>query len=339
MIEALALELPVSHQLASLLDGSLAQALARLNAVLSEREGLLLEDAEDSEGGIDTEVSDNGNDTDATSATMTASMQDDEDVILLAPPRPQPSSFDSEFKAVNDAEALEAFLQQASHTLSAMREELRRKASSNAVVEALEGHYQAANEIFHKIRMCSASVLPDFPSVPSLASARASLAKRRFSISQYSWFADDGTASGEQPASPSTSTIPEASLPSPPLTAVRAFFEKESARLASKLPSRPPFEGWAEGISHVLSDASHFVQDEGEKLVGSVVDEAEKLRLALKFGAQRLLHYHELPEDFKNNKYILSSYRFIPISNWPHLLLSLFQWHNETVNGETELVK
>jgi len=43
-----------------------------------------------------------------------------------------------------------------------------------------------------------------------------------------------------------------------------------------------------------------------------------------------LVSYHELPEYMKENEFILNYYR----SEWPILnaVLSLFSWHNETIN-------
>ncbi|KAH9811909.1 hemolysin-III related-domain-containing protein [Melampsora americana] len=55
-------------------------------------------------------------------------------------------------------------------------------------------------------------------------------------------------------------------------------------------------------------------------------------------GASRLLTYHELPEEWKNNRYILSGYRFIPLDRWKELLFSGLQWHNETINIHTHLI-
>lgn len=85
----------------------------------------------------------------------------------------------------------------------------------------------------------------------------------------------------------------------------------------------------------VLHDGELFIREEGEKLKGWVDSETEKLRLALQMGASRLLTYHELPEEWKNNQFIVKGYRFIPLDRWHHLLLSGIQWHNETINIHT----
>lgn len=44
----------------------------------------------------------------------------------------------------------------------------------------------------------------------------------------------------------------------------------------------------------------------------------------------KLMSYDELPEYMKENEYIRDHYR----AEWPmkHALLSLFSWHNETLN-------
>jgi adiponectin receptor len=44
----------------------------------------------------------------------------------------------------------------------------------------------------------------------------------------------------------------------------------------------------------------------------------------------RLVSYEELPEYMKENEFILNHYR----SEWPllHAFLSVFSWHNETIN-------
>ncbi|VAI81114.1 unnamed protein product [Triticum turgidum subsp. durum] len=50
----------------------------------------------------------------------------------------------------------------------------------------------------------------------------------------------------------------------------------------------------------------------------------------------RLVSYEELPEYMKENEFILNHYR----SEWPllHAFLSVFSWHNETINIWTHLL-
>ncbi|SPO19664.1 related to IZH3 - membrane protein involved in zinc ion homeostasis [Ustilago trichophora] len=74
---------------------------------------------------------------------------------------------------------------------------------------------------------------------------------------------------------------------------------------------------------------------------GHAVHEAEErlyqLAVELARNGQELIHYEHLPAFFRNNEHILSGYRFIPVENWPALLRSTFQIHNETGNIHTHL--
>lgn len=51
----------------------------------------------------------------------------------------------------------------------------------------------------------------------------------------------------------------------------------------------------------------------------------------------QLIYYTDLPQLWKNNEYILSGYRFIPLENWGALLKSAFELHNETINIHSHL--
>lgn len=51
-----------------------------------------------------------------------------------------------------------------------------------------------------------------------------------------------------------------------------------------------------------------------------------------------LLTYEQLPIKWRNNEHVLYGYRFIPIERWPTLLLSAFQFHNETLNIHTHFL-
>lgn len=77
------------------------------------------------------------------------------------------------------------------------------------------------------------------------------------------------------------------------------------------------------------SRAGHVVQEAEEKLY--------QLAVELARNGQELICYEHLPSFFRNNEHILSGYRFIPIQNWPALLRSAFEIHNETGNIHTHL--
>ena len=45
---------------------------------------------------------------------------------------------------------------------------------------------------------------------------------------------------------------------------------------------------------------------------------------------RKLISYHDLPEKWRNNEWVHGGYRFIPLQDWPSLVLSMFTLHNET---------
>ncbi|KAF7295973.1 IZH family channel protein [Mycena kentingensis (nom. inval.)] len=60
--------------------------------------------------------------------------------------------------------------------------------------------------------------------------------------------------------------------------------------------------------------------------------------LALSAHGTRLITYDQLPLAWRNNAFVRGGYRFIPLSNWPALVLSVFRLHNETLNIHTHLI-
>ncbi|KAF8199856.1 hypothetical protein K438DRAFT_1822649 [Mycena galopus ATCC 62051] len=64
---------------------------------------------------------------------------------------------------------------------------------------------------------------------------------------------------------------------------------------------------------------------------------AEDVLVRADFG-RRLINYSDLPIDWRNNPWVVTGYRFIPLSSWPRLVLSLFQLHNETLNIHTHFL-
>lgn len=73
----------------------------------------------------------------------------------------------------------------------------------------------------------------------------------------------------------------------------------------------------------------------GEQIVHAVHEVEDALyhaALQLANNGLNLIHYHSLPELWRNNDYIITGYRFIPMKNWRTLLYSMFQVHNETGN-------
>lgn len=124
--------------------------------------------------------------------------------------------------------------------------------------------------------------------------------------------------------------------PSIPLDKLRAAFAERSGTISSAMSSvgmqfsaSQRLTELANNISsshtmelvgqagEAVSEEAHKLKDkvveETEKLGHLIGEEAEKFKKALQEGANRLLHYDDLPNLWKNNEYILSGYRFIPI--------------------------
>ncbi|WFD22688.1 inc metabolism membrane protein [Malassezia equina] len=71
--------------------------------------------------------------------------------------------------------------------------------------------------------------------------------------------------------------------------------------------------------------------------VHDVEDALYHTALQLAQGGRELITYHSLPELWRNNDFIITGYRFIPVKSWKQLLLSIFQLHNETGNIHTHV--
>lgn len=305
------LDLPVS--LAFVLDSSIAQALK------------VLQDLDDFKISSETSEDELANDSD-TDEIAPRSNRSSLGTELGRDERDEPEAYDGQFRPQRDTDALEGFIKSSCEMLASIRAEIRAQLCKNedCLLATLASKYEQVSSVLHQIRSSSfpSIALPQLPPLPALAGARLS---RRATFSQSEKLSID--------------TQPNAEVPEPPLSALRAFFAAESARLASKIASPSmALENWPEGIQNAINDASRFVQEETERLKDFVADEAEKLRLAIAAGRDRLLSYDELPEAWKNNKYILTGYRFIPITRPGALFYSLLQWHNETVNIYTHLI-
>ncbi|KAF8813961.1 hypothetical protein BYT27DRAFT_7180754 [Phlegmacium glaucopus] len=56
------------------------------------------------------------------------------------------------------------------------------------------------------------------------------------------------------------------------------------------------------------------------------------------FNGVRLINYSDLPAPWRSNPFVTDGYRFIPVERWPLIVLSLFAFHNETLNIHTHLL-
>lgn len=84
-----------------------------------------------------------------------------------------------------------------------------------------------------------------------------------------------------------------------------------------------------EGAAQLVERASHAVTDLEDILYAKAVE--------LAHGGQKLISYHTLPPVWRNNDFIHSGYRFIPVNQWRLLIGSAFRVHNETGSIQTHL--
>jgi len=76
---------------------------------------------------------------------------------------------------------------------------------------------------------------------------------------------------------------------------------------------------------------------EGEdKLERAAIEVARAMKQSL--NGTRLIHYIDLPEPWRNNPFVKGGYRFIPLHDWPRIVLSAFTLHNETLNIHTHFI-
>ncbi|KAJ7071975.1 hemolysin-III related-domain-containing protein [Mycena amicta] len=74
------------------------------------------------------------------------------------------------------------------------------------------------------------------------------------------------------------------------------------------------------------------------KLESTEEDPEVSRALVVSDNGWRLLDLDDLPLRWHNNPFVLGGYRFIPLSNWPALLLSVLRLHNDTLNIQTHLI-
>ncbi|EMD37295.1 G-protein coupled receptor [Gelatoporia subvermispora B] len=88
--------------------------------------------------------------------------------------------------------------------------------------------------------------------------------------------------------------------------------------------------------SALVSEISSEIRHGEDKLEEAALEIARAVKRSL-YGSQ-LIQYVDLPEKWRNNPFVTGGYRFIPLDQWPRLILSLFALHNETLNIHTHLI-
>jgi adiponectin receptor len=105
-------------------------------------------------------------------------------------------------------------------------------------------------------------------------------------------------------------------------------------------------EGFHENLTHMRDNFNHELDLLGHELtairdeIGHEIDVlkdemqvmASEVRAAVQrsFDGVHLISYADLPQDWRNNPFVTTGYRFIPIERWSLLIKSVFAFHNET---------
>ncbi|EJD03196.1 HlyIII-domain-containing protein [Fomitiporia mediterranea MF3/22] len=125
------------------------------------------------------------------------------------------------------------------------------------------------------------------------------------------------------------------------LNSLQAHLAAVSARSDYVLPSLPPTSTLSELLDRVLSSdmvpaVLHRVDGHDSPFERVAREYSEALKKS--YNGARLVSYVDLPKEWRNNPWVDSGYRFIPLHKWPIILLSLFALHNETLNIHTHMI-
>lgn len=85
-------------------------------------------------------------------------------------------------------------------------------------------------------------------------------------------------------------------------------------------------------------DRAHSVVLRAAEAAKQTEDQFYRTALELAQGGRNLISYDQLPDLWRNNEYILTGYRFIPLRNWSALIRSTFELHNESGNVWSHLL-
>ncbi|GJE97748.1 HlyIII-domain-containing protein [Phanerochaete sordida] len=88
--------------------------------------------------------------------------------------------------------------------------------------------------------------------------------------------------------------------------------------------------------SDFVSGVSADIRGGEDMLERAAIEISRAVRQSL--NGSRLIHYVDLPEKWRNNRFVTRGYRFIPLQQWPLIIMSVFALHNETVNIHTHFI-
>ncbi|KAF9227214.1 HlyIII-domain-containing protein [Gyrodon lividus] len=189
-----------------------------------------------------------------------------------------------------------------------------------------EAHIWAkdALEMLRSIRSDVCSHLPELPDVPSLSDVRTHLS---LSLADITSAVDDARSRFSDTYISTLSTR---------LKSLQAHLRPMDV-LTTDLHSfsrRKRLSGLFD--SFMSSELVAEITDD----VNEVEDVARDIARAVKQSLQgsKLIHYPDLPLQWRNNRFVTRGYRFIPLEKWPLIVMSLFALHNETLNIHTHLI-
>ncbi|KAF8557630.1 HlyIII-domain-containing protein [Imleria badia] len=191
-------------------------------------------------------------------------------------------------------------------------------------VEDVGAWVRDALEMLRSIRSDVCSYLPELPDVPSLNNVRAQLSNS---------LADTTSVMEDVCSRFSDKHISSLSARLQSLQAHLRSMEVLTADSHTFLGSTR-LSGLFESI--MTSDLVTELSDDVTEAEDMALDIARAIKQSLQ--GSKLIHYVDLPPQWRNNPFVTRGYRFIPLEKWPLIILSLFAWHNETLNIHTHLI-
>ena len=106
-----------------------------------------------------------------------------------------------------------------------------------------------------------------------------------------------------------------------------------SSKISSDIPSVTPLFVLNEMLDKIATSELYHNLKSSEKAVEDMLEKAThdaKIAVQRSLNGSRLIQYVDLPKEWRHNPFVDRGYRFIPVDNWPLIILSLFALHNET---------
>ncbi|RDB16685.1 Uncharacterized protein C30D11.11 [Hypsizygus marmoreus] len=92
----------------------------------------------------------------------------------------------------------------------------------------------------------------------------------------------------------------------------------------------------SELVLDLLSANPEIVEETEDMIQRAAKEVTQAIKRSLE--GVRLIQYSDLPQQWRNNPFVTHGYRFIPLERWPLIIMSLFAFHNETLNIHTHLI-